>query len=242
MRIWITALVLAAALVSPAGSASADWITIEPDAFAPGTDVTHATPGVTLWTMTPQDPLTVLLTPTYVRQNPECLTGPCDAVTGSQGFSPNPGASGGLYGQYGNAKEIDFCVREGVCSTNALFGGSALWMDFDKPVDIVQVYGVWLSDFIWMKAYDENYQTLDVRAVPEVVFLPDESGYTKGFSTVASVNSLIGNIKYVIAGSVGGRIGLDSISYQTVVPEPSTLLLCGVGFVGLLRSRHRSRR
>ena len=76
MRPWMTFLVLAVALVSRPGPASADWITIEPDAFAPGTDVTHATPGVTLWTMTPQDPLTVLLTATYVRQNPECLTGP----------------------------------------------------------------------------------------------------------------------------------------------------------------------
>ena len=102
-------------------------------------------------------------------------------------------------------------------STNALFGGSALWMEFDKPVDIVQIGGAWLSDFIWMKAYDENYQTLDVQAVPEDVLLRDESGYNKGFSRVDSVNSLVGNIKYVIAGSVGGRIGLDAISYQTVV-------------------------
>jgi len=242
MRLWMTLLVLAVALVSRPGLASADWITIEPDAFAPGTDVTHATPGVTLWTMTPQDPLTVLLTPTYVRQDPLCLTGPCSAVTGSQGFSSQPGASGGLYGQYGNAKEIDFCVRLGAHCSQA-FGQSALWMQFDAPVDIVEIGGVWLSDFIWMKAYDENYQVLDsTQSQLEVVLPREDLGYNKGFSNVTSVNSLVGNIKYVIAGSVGGHVGLDAISYQTVVPEPSTLLLCGVGFVGLLRSRHRSRR
>ena len=241
MRLWMTLLVLAVALVSRPGLASADWITIEPDAFAPGTDVTHATPGVTLWTMTPQDPLTVLLTPTYVRQDPECLTGPCSAVTGSQGFSSQPGASGGLYGQYGNAKEIDFCVRLGAHCSQA-FGQSALWMQFDAPVDIVEIGGVWLSDFIWMKAYNENFQEVDRQDVPEDVLPREEFGYNKGFSRVSSVNSLIGNIKYVIAGSVGGHVGLDAISYQTVVPEPSTLLLCGVGFVGLLHSRHRSRR
>ena len=241
MRLWMTPLVLAVALVSRPGAASADWITIEPDAFAPGTDVTHATPGVTLWTMTPQDPLTVLLTPTYVRQDPECLTGPCSAVTGSQGFSSHPGASGSLYGQYANAKEIDFCVRLGGHCDQA-FGESALWMQFDAPVDIVEIGGVWLSDFIWMKAYNENFQEVDRQDVPEDVLPREEFGYNKGFSRVSSVNSLIGNIKYVIAGSVGGHVGLDAIGYQTVVPEPSTLLLCGVGFVGLLRSRHRSRR
>jgi hypothetical protein len=144
-----------------AGSASADWITIEPDAFAAGTDVTHATPGVTLWSITPQNPLTALLTPTYVRQDPLCLTGPCSAVTGSQGFSSHPGASGSLYGQYGNAKEIDFCVShpaELVMRCASYLGESALLMQFDAPVDIVQIGGVWLSDFIWMKAYNENFQ------------------------------------------------------------------------------------
>jgi hypothetical protein len=192
--------------------------------------------------MTPQDPLTVLLTPTYVRQDPLCLTGPCSAVTGSQGFSSHPGASGSLYGQYANAKEIAFCVRLGGHCEQA-FGQSALWMQFDAPVDIVEIGGVWLSDFIWMEAYDENYQVLDsTQSQLEVVLPREDLGYNKGFSNVTSVNSLVGNIKYVIAGSVGGHVGLDAISYQTVVPEPSTLLLCGVGFVGLLRSRHRSRR
>jgi len=187
--------------------------------------------------MTPQDPLTVLLTPTYVRQDPECLTGPCSAVTGSQGFSSHPGASGSLYGQYANAKEIDFCVRLGGHCDQA-FGESALWMQFDAPVDIVEIGGVWLSDFIWMKAYNENFQEVDRQDVPEVVLPRDESGFTKGFSNVTAP---AGNIKYVLASSVGGSVFFDRIRYETV-PEPSTLLLCGVGFVGLLRDRHRARR
>ena len=239
MRLWMTVLVLAATLVSRPGSASADLITIEPDAFAPGTDVTHATPGVTLWTMSAQDPFIAILTPTYVRQNPDCFTGPCSAVTGSQVFSPGPGASGDLLGAYGIAKAIDFCVRQGAPpGCNEAAGQHALWMQFDTPVDSVEIAGAWLSDFTWMKAYDENFQVVDLQAVPENVLPRDESGYTKGFSDVTAP---AGNIKYVIAGSVGGSTVLDRIRYQSA-PEPSTLLLCGVGFVGLLRSRRRSRR
>jgi hypothetical protein len=117
-------------------------------------------------------------------------------------------------------------------------GESALWMQFDTAVDFVEIAGAWRSDFIWMKAYDENYQTVDLQRVPEEVLPREEFGYNKGFSNVTSP---AGNIKYVIAGSVGGFVALDRIRYQTV-PEPSTLLLGGVGFVGLLRSRYRARR
>ena len=239
MRVRMAFLGLAAALVL-AGPASADIITIEPDDFAPGTDVTHASPGITLWTITPQDPLTVLLTPTYVRQNPECLTGPCDAVTGSQGFASHPGAFGPLYGQYLDAQSIDFCVRNPFapfCSFGA-FGQSAMWMEFDTGADFVEIAGAWTSDFLWVKAYDANFEVVDLQAVPDVVLPRNPAGFTTGFSDVTAP---AGNIKYVITGSVSGVVGLDRIRYQ-VVPEPSTFLLCGIGFVGLLRNRRRSRR
>ena len=116
---------------------------------------------------------------------------------------------------------------------------TGLWMEFDTAVDFVEIAGTWGSDFIWMKAYDENFQEVDLQRVPENVLPPDEFGYYhRGFSDVTAP---AGNIKYVLASSVGGFVFFDRIRYETV-PEPSTLLLCGVGFVGLLRSRHRSRR
>jgi hypothetical protein len=56
-----------------------------------------------------------------------------------------------------------------------------------------------------------------------------------------SILSLIApNMKYVVAGSVGDAIALDTIRYNAV-PEPSTLLLSGLGFAALLRARRRSR-
>jgi len=233
MRLWITVLMCAAVVVSWAGSASADIITFEPDDFAPGTDVTHASPGLTLVRITSHDPLAVM--PTYVTQDPRCLTGPCAAVTGSQTF--------GGYSAFGSF--LDFCVHNAFtgtnpestrCSSEANMTG--LWMEFDTGADFVEIAGAWFSDFTWMKAYDENFQEVDLQSVPENVLPRDESGSTKGFSNVSAP---AGNIKYVLASSVGGAIVFDRIRYETV-PEPSTLLLCGVGFVGLLRSRHRSRR
>jgi hypothetical protein len=233
MRLWISVLVLAAALVSRPGIASADLITFEPDDFAPGTDVTHASPGLTLFRITSHDPLAVM--PTFVGQDPHCLTGPCSAVTGSRSF--------GGYSAF--ASLLDFCVRNAFtgtnpestrCSTEADMSG--LWMVFDTGADFVEIAGAWFSDFTWMKAYDENFQEVDRQVVPEIVLPRDESGFTKGFSNVTAP---AGNIKYVLASSVGGSVFFDRIRYETV-PEPSTLLLCGVGFVGLLRSRHRARR
>jgi len=234
MRLWVTPLVFAAALVCRAGSASADLITFEPDDFAPGTDVTHASPGLTLFRITSHDPLAVM--PTYVYRDPSCLTGPCIAVTGSQTF--------GGYSAF--ASFLDFCVRNAFTGTNpestrcsSEGDMTGLWMEFDTAVDFVEIAGTWGSDFIWMKAYDENFQEVDLQRVPENVLPPDEFGYYhRGFSDVTAP---AGNIKYVLASSVGGFVFFDRIRYETV-PEPSTLLLCGVGFVGLLRSRHRSRR
>ena len=52
MRAQFLAMTLVAVLAPRL--ASADVITLEPDAFAPGTNVTYAGTGVTLWTVTNQ--------------------------------------------------------------------------------------------------------------------------------------------------------------------------------------------
>src|SRR5690348_11995510 len=101
MRSVVGAALLAAALVW-SRPAAASIITIDPDDFAAGTNLTAATPGALLWsahiTGSADDPLS--LSAVYARHDAGCddldpLTG-CYAFTGSQGFSPSSTPVGSL--------------------------------------------------------------------------------------------------------------------------------------------------
>ena len=66
--------------------AQADVITLDPDFYAAGTDLSHVGPGVTLSVISGTADNNLLLSAVYARRNPLCSSDPfaCDAFTGSQ--------------------------------------------------------------------------------------------------------------------------------------------------------------
>lgn len=71
-----------------------------------------------------------------------------------------------------------------------------------------------------------------------------ESAYTLVFDVDHSAGDVTIEFTGAGGGTQGGTnesFGIDNISVSTVIPEPASVALCGVGGVLLLRSRRRHR-
>jgi hypothetical protein len=247
MRSNACAVVIAAALLW-SRPADADIITIEPDDFAAGSNLTAATPGVLLWTATitgnALNPLR--LSAVYARHDPGCDDGDpftgCYAFTGSQGFSPNSTA-GTLQNNWNSARNPANCFA---LLNDSSFGGSpnacgpafagftAMLVEFEEPAAYAEIGGVWAADFLELHAFDEDFHRL---VLPQILMGgPRSSG--GGREGTLSVTSPGADLKYVFFGSTEGGIALDRLRYEQV-PEPSTILLTMAGLVGLCRHMRR---
>jgi PEP-CTERM motif len=232
------------------GPADAGLITIEPDAFAAGTNLTAATPGVLLWsaliTGTPGDPL--LLSAVYAQHSSACddasLLTLCYAATGSQGFSPSSNPEGSLF-SWSSDRHPATCFAllnnsssDGPNTCTSLFANfRALLIELSTPTTFVEIAGGWNSDFLELRALDENYNFL---ALPQTLTTDPR---LPGYATTGTVSMIAptATMKYVFAGSTEGGIALDRLSIGQV-PEPSTLLLAMAGFVALHAHRRRRTR
>ena len=249
----ITCAIFFAATLFWSRPADADLITIEPDAFAAGTNLTAATPGVLLWaamiTGTSANPL--LLSAVYAQHSSACGAQSdftrCYAFTGTQGFSSSSNSEGTLFGSFNSARNPANCFS---LLNDPNYGGSpsacgpgfagftALLIELSVPTTFVEIGGAWNSDFLELRAFDENFSRVDL---PQILTIaPDVPRSNVG---TVSMTSPTGSLKYVFAGSTEGGIALDRLSIAQV-PEPSTLLLTMAGLVGLsghLRRRKRSK-
>lgn len=129
-------------------------------------------------------------------------------------FSGRMSAAGATF-SHQDAFRVDFLIT-GVNSFSVVMG------DYNEDVDN-----------LFVRAYDSSNNLLD-----EELFVL--SGGTYGGPTMG-VNGI--NIAYVLFGSTGiynNSVYIDNITYdQTAVPEPTTLLLFGLGLVGLAGLRRR---
>ena len=237
-RLLLTAVVLVLLCALPA---RADIITIEPDDFAAGTDLTHVGPGVTLSraTATRSTGTPIAFSPVYSVLDPTCAFQPCSATTGDQ-----------LFGAFGGSQHFSRCFDQvhgtaypmpesgNQCANEAAH--SVLMLEFDSGADFVEIGATWGSDFLVMFAYDELFNPILSTGVSG----PGGSttSYTPGDPYRRTIQSITSTtpMRYVLLGSTEGGINLDRLRYEAV-PEPTMLTLLGVGlsFLGARVRRAR---
>jgi len=207
-------------------SASAEPITIDPNNFAVGTNISFASPGVALFRVT--------------NQYDSLLGIPSLAVAPVFSASYSDGA--GL-GSYHDPRDVSGCVAQ-ILQTAAnsinychdASGTDALLLVFDAAADFVEWEAGWNIDAPEAIAFDAAFHQIG-RVIGYGAPLPTQGTV---FSRQSMMSISGSDMKYVFIGADAGQASVNRLQYNAV-PEPSTLILSGIGFVGALY-RFRRRR
>ena len=255
------ALIIAGMLIGPI-AAHATLLTIEPDDFAAGTNLTSAFDGISI--------TSVSLSVTGIRDDGLPIYSPVLGAVYSHLVPTGAGSGAFVYGAatgdrvFGSTSDSDANVsgiRWGQlfgstclltsCSAPGLAQdiGQVLRLDFDIPTNFVSAIGRFTGgDPTVIYAYDEFGQLVDHCAELSLDFQGNVCAsrfYTAEpvFSTLygwgdVKVSSDTRNIKTVL---IGGAISSQFVDQIVVnAPEPSTLALYGFGLLGLVMSRRRT--
>ena len=226
-----SALVLFMCVASPA---RADLIVINPNDYAPGTDLSTLFPGLTMttWTNRPNSD------GTNGRATYQPVASPVLAISNSQvpdGLS--------IGGQTYVMLEYEFCSRSSPStgSIDCSAGWNVLELHFDSPTDFLSIDTRFHTDTPRIVAYDSLGNLLNLGAQgtqSDTLTIPNASGGTSEMnSTIQRESADIARVLY------GGYLGSSTpvgISYR--VTEPTTLGLLSVGFAcaAFARARRRS--
>jgi hypothetical protein len=224
--------------VCVAASARADIITINPNAHAVGTDLSHLFPGVSMAQLTQTAGSTYNPVSSAVMATPDYYG---DAVG-----SLVMGGGGILEGyQTCYAASQTGGSAPGACGS----WNSALELTFDGPANFVTITAAWLSDGPGMLAYDSAGNMIGSCFSPfgpggagssglcDAYIIPNNSVGNLSTVTIARAE---GDIARVVFGGLIGRAMATEVTYG--VPEPATLALMGIGFAGAAMMRRRRRR
>lgn len=239
---------LSAALLTVMGSAAhADLITIDPDDYAPGTDLSHVVEGVTLERLS-QKGVGNRYTPTVsaIYAGVPCRTAgatqPCTvAPTGDQMFAGSPTSSGGS--AFFDAFYANDCITNGQTTRGTwgcVQGYNVLSAHFENGTSFVSIDGMWTSDMQYLYAYNAAGE-LVASCLGTSDCMTRAAAGGSYFTGTSSVYRAEADIAWIIAGGDNGVAGLDRLIFEAPasVPEPATLGLLLAGLAGGLVTRRK---
>lgn len=207
---WVTSSALFGLLATSAAHAS--LITIDADAYTPGTDVSNVFLGVSLAHLTFLSGSGVQSTPVYATNcadvsNPNSI---CSAIgPASFGWQTSTGIIRSHWNS--DASPIINCLRQNYPYCYAQ-PQHLLEVSFDAATDFIQVDSTYGSDWPWVWALDAAGNVLSVTVHHTIHQSSGSGGARFGYQTV-TVSSATANISRLVIAGNGGFVTVDSITY-----------------------------
>jgi hypothetical protein len=247
---WAQWLIVALGISTLAAPSHATLISIEPDNFAPGQDISDAVAGVRISAVSRMADGTIVTSAVFAHEFPASCTPspgmPTCAATGQKVFTHDvpPLGAFNLWGEVEDAREH---YQRGQGDTTSF--RTVLRLDFLAPTDHVDVLGAfWENGGVGIAAFNAAGQFVgecirggvpatepgDCRSVfsPDAIGPNGRSGWYR-----STIETSIADISFVLIGGAGNYRQLDQIRFA--IPEPATSGLLALGMAGLLLSRRR---